>query len=321
MSEPDAVGTVICIEGPTASGKSDLAQSVACALETSVISADAMQVYRGMDVGTAKTPMAERRCPLEMVDVVDVSEEFSVARFQGMARACVDTLLSRDKTPVIAGGTGLYVDAVIDEMDFPAGSVMSESRSAYERRLAEEGPHALHEELARRDPASAELIHENNVRRVIRALELSDEGTSYAQHHAGIHEHVPHYAARIWGLTMSREHLYARIDRRVDEMMEKGLVDEVRSLLDQGLASSTTARQAIGYKEIISYLNGDLNLRDATELVKRDSRRYAKRQLSWLKRDGRVTWLDMDTIDPSSAQQKVLEDLERSQGTEQDDAR
>ena len=177
---------VLAVVGPTASGKSATAELVAERLGTSVVSVDAMQVYRGMDVGTAKTPACERRVPLLMVDVCDPLENYSVSLFQRDARSCVDALLSGGRDAVLCGGTGLYLDAVIDEMEFPSGEKGGERRRAYEGLLAERGPAALHDLLAERDPRSARLIHPNNSRRVVRALEMLDEGTSYAEHHEGL---------------------------------------------------------------------------------------------------------------------------------------
>ena len=309
MSAP---GPVVCVVGPTASGKSALAELVAERLGGPVVSVDAMQVYRGMDVGTAKTPPRERRVPLLMVDVADPVEDYSVRLFQRDARACVDGLLAEGIVPVLAGGTGLYLNAVIDEMSFPAGERGGSSRGAYEALARERGPHALHALLSERDPASAGLIHPNTVRRVVRALELLDEGVSYAAHHEGLHERAAHYDARIWGLTMARERLYARIDARVDEMLARGLTDEVRALAARGLALDTTAGQAIGYKELLDALEGKTSLDEAIELVKRRSRRYAKRQLSWFRHDGRVRWLDLDELSLEEAADRVLSDLKEA---------
>ena len=309
MSAP---GPVVCVVGPTASGKSALAELVAERLGGPVVSVDAMQVYRGMDVGTAKTPPRERRVPLLMVDVADPVEDYSVRLFQRDARACVDGLLAEGIVPVLAGGTGLYLNAVIDEMSFPAGERGGSSRGAYEALARERGPRALHALLSERDPASAGLIHPNNVRRVVRALELLDEGVSYAAHHEGLHERAAHYDARIWGLTMARERLYARIDARVDEMLARGLTDEVRALAARGLALDTTAGQAIGYKELLDALEGKTSLDEAIELVKRRSRRYAKRQLSWFRHDGRVRWLDLDELSLEEAAGRVLSGLKEA---------
>lgn len=300
---------VACIVGPTASGKSSVAELVALALGSSVVSVDAMQVYRGMDVGTAKTPAAERRCPLLMVDVADPLEDYSAQRFQAEARACVDRLLSEGRVPVLAGGTGLYLNAVIDEMSFPAGEKDGELRRRYEALAREEGPLALHGLLASRDPASAALIHPNNVRRVVRALEMLDEGTSYAAHHEGLHERAAHYDALVWGLSMSRERLYARIDGRVDQMVAAGLVDEVRALAARGLSPELTAGQAIGYKEVLEALSGSCTLDEAVERVKLRTRRYAKRQLSWFRHDPRVRWIDLDEVDCEEAARRIVAEL------------
>ena len=300
---------VACVVGPTASGKSAVSELVAARLGTSVVSVDAMQVYRGMDVGTAKTPPAERRAPLLMVDVADPLQSYSVQLFQRDARACVDALLAEGRLPVLAGGTGLYLNAVIDEMQFPAGEKDDERRRGYEAMARERGPLALHATLAERDPESAALIHPNNVRRVVRALEMLDEGVSYARHHEGLHERRPHYDALVWGLTMSRERLYARIDARVDEMVASGLVEEVRSLAERGLTTETTAGQAIGYKEVLEALSGSCSLADAIERVKQRSRRYAKRQLSWFRHDGRVRWIDLDELDVDGAARAIVDEL------------
>ena len=306
MSAP---GPVVCIVGPTASGKSALAELVALELDSAVVSVDAMQVYRGMDVGTAKTPVGERRCPLLMVDVANPTESYSVRLFQRDARAVVDGLLAEGRVPVLAGGTGLYLNAVIDEMDFPAGERDAAPRRAYEALARERGPEGLHALLAERDPESAALIHPNNVRRVVRALEMLDEGVSYARHHEGLHERAAHYDARVWGLTMGRERLYRRIDERVDDMMSLGLADEVAGLSARGLTRDTTAGQAIGYKELLAALEGELTLDEAVEQVKLRSRRYAKRQLSWFRHDPRVRWIDLDETSLSEARDLVLADV------------
>lgn len=301
-----ALGTVACIVGPTASGKSELADLVAEQLGSSVVSMDAMQVYRGMDIGTAKTPPERRRRPLLMVDVASPLESYSVQRFQVQARACVDELLASGHVPVLCGGTGLYLNAVIDEMDFPSGKVGGALRERYERIAQEQGALALHELLAKRDPASAALVHPNNVRRVVRALEMLDEGVSYATHHEGLHARAPHYNAIVWGLSMGRDRLYARIDARVDAMMSEGLLEEVARLAKAGLTTKLTAGQAIGYKELLDALEGACSLDEAIELVKRRSRRYAKRQLSWFRHDRRVRWLDLDAISIEEARDQVV---------------
>ena len=315
MIEQDkALPRVISIVGPTASGKSALSELVAKRLGTSVISIDSMQVYRGMDIGTAKTPVAQRTCPLLMVDVAEVGQEYSVTQFRDEARRCADGLLAEGKVPVLCGGTGFYLNAVIDEMEFPSGERGDSRRQAYESLLSAQGAKALYQLLLERDPRSAKLVHPNNSRRVIRALEMLDDGTCYADQNATLHTRRAHYDARIFGLTMDREVLYRRIDDRVDLMVEQGLVDEVRDLSSKGLNVDTTAGQAIGYKEILEYLQGSCSLDEALEQVKMRSRRYAKRQLSWFRRDGRVRWISLDETNLDEACDIVLSESEVSGG-------
>ncbi|QOY61486.1 tRNA (adenosine(37)-N6)-dimethylallyltransferase MiaA [Thermophilibacter immobilis] len=310
-----AAGPVVAIVGPTASGKSALARLVAERLQTSIVSVDAMQVYRGMDVGTAKTPASDRTRPLLMVDVCDPAQSYSARLFQKAARSCVDDLLCAGRVPVLCGGTGLYLNAVVDEMAFPAGEVGDARRARYEALAAERGPDALHALLAERDPASAALIHPHNVRRVVRALEMLDEGVSYARHHEGLHERASHYGTRIWGLTMARERLYARIDERVDQMVAHGLVEEVARLAQVGLTAESTAGQAIGYKEVLGALAGRCTLDEALDQVRLRSRRYAKRQLSWFRRDARVRWIDLDETDLEGACALVVGSLAEKENT------
>lgn len=310
MIQEGLPGPLVAIVGPTASGKSSLAEKIATELQSSVVSVDAMQVYRGMDIGTAKTPVAERVRPLLMVDVADVGEAYSARRYQRDARREVDSMLLEGKVPVLCGGTGLYLNALIDEMDFPAGVTGGESRAPYERMAAEKGPMVLYGLLVTRDPESAALIHPNNVRRVVRALELADEGKSYAKQHEGLHRRKPHYRCAIWGIRRDREELYHRIERRVDAMVSAGLVDEVRALLDRGLGEALTATQAIGYKEVIDYLQGSCSLDEAIATIKMRSRRYAKRQISWFSHDGRVRWLDLDALPEDQAARIILDELE-----------
>lgn len=302
-------GVVLAVVGPTAVGKSAIADIVASRLSSEVVSADAMQVYRGMDIGTAKTPVAERPVPLRMVDVADPDVAYSAALFQRDARAVIDGLLAGGRTPVVCGGTGLYVRAALDEMDFPAGEVGGSSRERYECIAASEGEDALYRLLAERDPESAACIHPHNVRRVVRALEMLDEGTSYARQRAGFSTPREHYQTRYFGLTMERSRLYERIDCRVDAMMDAGLLDEVRGLMEQGAGPALTARQAIGYKELIDVLEGRAALDDAVDLIKRRSRRYAKRQLTWFRRDRRITWLDLDELTVEDAAMRILDSM------------
>lgn len=305
---------VLSISGPTASGKSALADEVALRLNTDVISVDAIQVYRGMDIGTAKTPVSDRRVPLQMVDVADPDEPYSVALFQRDARKLIDDRLASGRIPILCGGTGLYIQAVLEEMRFPQGEVDDERRTRYNALAEQLGADGLYSLLEQRDPRSAAVIHPNNVRRVVRALEMSDEGVSYADQRAGFAHPSEHYPSLRFALTMDRSRLYRRIDARVDLMIEAGLVDEVSRLLDQGMGDALTSRQAIGYKEVIDALEGRLTIDEAVELIKLRSRRYAKRQLSWCRRDPKIQWIDMDALSIEQAAGFIIEQLERFGG-------
>lgn len=305
-----ATSPVIAVVGPTASGKSAVADLVAEALGSEVVSADAMQVYRGMDIGTAKTPVSERRVPLLLVDVADPTEPYSAALYQRDSRRAIDRLRAEGRVPVLCGGTGLYVRAALDEMEFPRGEVDGAARQRYQDLAGKLGPEGVHALLAERDPESAALIHPHNVRRVVRALEMLDEGVSYARQSAGFSEPREHYPSLQFALTMDRARLYARIDARVDAMMRAGLLDEVRGLMDAGAAYALTSRQAIGYKELIDALEGRCTIGEAVDLIKLRSRRYAKRQLSWFRRDPRINWLDMDVLDADGAARLIVDALD-----------
>lgn len=306
-------GPVVAITGPTASGKSAVADAVAEALDSAVVSVDAMQVYRSMDIGTAKVPVDQRRVPLLMVDVADPSEEYSVVEFQRQGRAVIDGLLAQDRVPVLCGGTGLYLDALIDEMEFAPGHMGSPHRKEFEDYLERHGAQALWELLDGRDPESARVIHPHNSRRVVRALEMAAEGESYAARKERLRKRPAHYDARIWTIVRNPEVLPERIAERVDAMFSQGLVAEVESLMAQGLGEALTARQAIGYKEVIDYLEGRRTLAEARDAIVAATRRYAKRQRSWIRRDGRARPLDLDALSVDEAVARILEDLD--QGT------
>lgn len=293
---------VVAVVGPTAVGKSALAEALAAEIGGEVVSADSMQVYRGMDIGTAKPRVSDRQAAYHCIDLVEPGEPYSAALYQADARAAIDALLAQDRTPVLCGGTGLYLRAALDEMTFPAGEqVSNETRVRYAEYAETHGSGALHDVLAQRDPDSAQLLHPNNVRRVVRALEMSDEGVSYAEQASGFRRPVPHYPDTAWlGLDMDRAALYARIDARVDQMIADGLVDEVATLLGAGLRDALTSGQAIGYKELVPVLEDDAPLVEAVEAIKQASRRYAKRQLTWFRGDPRVRWLDVTAQSPSS---------------------
>lgn len=300
---------VVAITGPTASGKSALADEVALRVGTDVISADAMQVYRGMDIGTAKTPMAERAVPLQLVDIVDPDQAYSAALYQRDARDLIDNHIEKGKLAILCGGTGLYIQAALEDMRFPQGEVDDARRTRYNDMAESLGAAGIYQLLVERDPLSAEQIHPNNVRRVIRALEMADEGVSYAQQRSGFAQPTPVYSSLTFALTMDRGALYERIDRRVDAMMDQGLVDEVSALIEHGMSDALTSRQAIGYKEIIDALSGLTTMEEAVALIKQRSRRYAKRQLSWCRRDPRTIWIDMDAYSLDQAASFIVESI------------
>ena len=287
---------VICVVGPTASGKSDVGQLIALALDGEVVSADSMQIYRGMNIGTGKLAPEELKVAHYGLDLADPGEPYSAALFQGYARACFEDIRARGKRPLLVGGTGLYVRAAIDAYDFPKGDQIDnpvrERCSAYAQ---EHGAHALWELLKQRDPASAAVVHPNNVRRVIRAFELLDEGTTYADQLRKLGTLAQEVPAVMIGLQVDPELLKDRIDRRVERMVELGLVAEVLGLLERGFRDGITAPQAIGYKEIVSALEGEVSLDEAVETIKLATRRYAKRQRTWFRKDARIRWVDANS--------------------------
>jgi tRNA dimethylallyltransferase len=301
---------VIC--GPTASGKTALAVELALARNGEVVSADSMQIYRGMDVGTAKPARSEMRgVPHHMLDVADPGEDYSAARYAREAAACVDDILARGKLPIVAGGTGLYLDALISGRSFAAFT--GTYRAALERRAEKEGMGPLYQELMRVDPSRAARLHPNDKKRVLRALEVFYEtGETITDHDARTRALPPRYRAASIGLNFAdRADLWARIDKRVDEMMARGLAEEVRGLLERGVPTACTAMQAIGYKELISALRGERSLDEAVEEIKLRSRQYAKRQLTWFRRDQKIHWIFWKK-NPSipEARQKVTTFLE-----------
>ena len=289
---------VICIVGPTASGKSSLAQQVAARLDGEVISADSMQIYKGMDIGTGKVLPQDRIVVHHGLDLVDPGEPFSAALFQAYARRCFEDIDARGKASVLCGGTGFYVRAAIDDYDFPEGEQVGNAiRNEYNALAEREGAQAVWKRLYELDRESAEIIPENDVKRVVRALELLDTGTTYARQKEKL-AHIPQKVPAVFvGLSVEPGLLRVRIDERVDEMVERGLVDEVKGLLDEGFREGITAPQAIGYKEIVSYLDGDATLDEAIESIKIATHRYAKRQRTWFRKDERINWIDADGLD------------------------
>ncbi len=287
---------VICIQGPTASGKSELAERLALEFDGEVVSADSMQIYRGMDIGTAKMPVDERRVPYHCLDILDPGQPYSAALFQRDARRAFSEIAQRGRVPVLCGGTGFYVRAALDDLQFAPGEQQDNPlRQRLAQLLANEGEQALYELLQREDPESAQLVHPHDVKRVMRAFEMHEAGESYAQRKQAFRSVSPLIPNVKIALSVDRELLYEKINRRVDLMVANGLVDEVKGLLAQGFRTGLTAPQAIGYKEIVAYLDGETSLDEAIELIKRSSRRYAKRQMTWLRSERDVHWISCDT--------------------------
>jgi tRNA dimethylallyltransferase len=286
---------VVAVVGPTAAGKSDLSVALCKRLTGEVVNADAMQVYRGMDVGTAKiTPAEQQGITHHLLDILDVTQTATVAEFQQLARAEIDDCLRRQVVPVLAGGSALYVRAILDDFAFPGTDPAVRER--LEAELAERGSGELHRQLAAKDPAAAQQILASNGRRIVRALEVIEiTGTPYV---ATLPEHTYIYPGAVQlGLDVPRPVLDERIDRRVDRMFDNGFVDEVRDLLGNGLAEGRTANRALGYSQVIALLAGEISEAEARERTAQATRRFARRQDSWFRKDPRITWLAYDDPD------------------------
>lgn len=290
---------VVVIAGPTGVGKTETSIKLAKALGGEIISADSMQIYRGMDIGTAKITADEMQgVPHHLIDIADPKENFSVYRFVSECKKAVFGIVSRGKIPIIVGGTGLYIDSFLSDIDFEKTCSDEEYRKYLTALALEKGNEYVHKMLTQTDSESAKNIHPNNLKRVIRALEYYKvTGTAISSHNENSKKKPSPYNCCYICLTRDRENLYKRIDKRVDIMIDSGLVDEVRSLLDAGVTQKHTSMQAIGYKEIAQYLNGSVSFDEAVDTLKRDSRRYAKRQLTWFRRNEDAMWIDLDKTD------------------------
>ena len=288
------MATVLCVVGPTATGKTKMGVALAKRFDGEVVSVDSMQLYRGMTIGTAAPTQEEMEgVPHHMVAVADPAESWSAARYVRAADACVQDILQRGKLPVLVGGTGLYLDALIRGTDFAAGSQGTELRQQLQRRARQEGVETLLEELRRIDPAAAQKLHLRDEKRIIRALEVWYEtGRTITEHDRQERQRPPKYDALYIGLDfLDRQDLRDRIDKRVDTMVEQGLLEEVETLLASGLPRDATALQAIGYKQFLAVAEGTATRQEAIEEVKLRSRQYAKRQLTWLRRNPDIFWV------------------------------
>lgn len=298
---------LVVLTGPTAVGKTKLSISLAKALNGEIISADSMQVYKYMDIGSAKITEKEMDgVPHHLIDVLSPFEEFHIVRFQELAKKAMEDIYNRGKTPVFVGGTGFYIQAITKDIDFTEGEEDKQYREELSRLAAEKGNEFLHEMLREVDKKSAEEIHANNVKRVIRALEFYKEnGFPISQHNEEQKQNETPYNLAYFVLNAPRDLLYERIDRRVDEMMKNGLVKEVQKLKDMGCRREMTSMQGLGYKEILSFLDGEIPLDEAVRILKRDTRHFAKRQLTWFRRESDVIWVDKDKF--SFDEEKILE--------------
>lgn len=285
---------LIVLTGPTAAGKTELSIALAEKLNGAIISADSMQVYKYMNIGSAKIrPEEMQGIRHYLVDVLDPREEFHVARFQQMAKEALEEIYRNGQLPIVVGGTGFYIQALLKDIDFDESSGELPCRKELEETARREGGAVLYERLKQVDPESAEAIHPNNVKRVIRALEFYQEtGQPISLHNKEQKEKQPPYTYAYFVLNDDRARLYERIDRRVDRMVEQGLVEEVRWLKEHGYDRSLVSMQGLGYKELFPYLDGTCSLEEAVEIIKRDTRHFAKRQITWFKREPDVIWLN-----------------------------
>ena len=287
---------LIVLTGPTAVGKTSLSISLAKAVNGEIISADSMQVYKGMDIGSAKIRKEEMQGVTHyLVDILEPEEEFHIVKFQELAKAALEEIYAKGKIPILVGGTGFYIQAVTRDIDFTQAEQETSYREELEQFAKEKGAEYLHEKLREVDSKSAENIHANNVKRVIRALEFYHQnGTPISEHNEEQKQQTSSYNLAYFVLTAPREILYERIDRRVDQMMEEGLLEEVKSLRERGCHRGMVSMQGLGYKEILAYLEGEYPLEEAVRILKRDTRHFAKRQLTWFRREQDVIWVDKE---------------------------
>ncbi|KFD42076.1 tRNA delta(2)-isopentenylpyrophosphate transferase [Peptococcaceae bacterium SCADC1_2_3] len=305
MPPENVLPPLIVITGPTATGKSALGVEVAKQLGGEIISADSILIYRSMNIGTAKPTLEERQgIPHYMIDLVDPDEKYSVALYQSQATKCIEDIIERGKIPLLVGGTGLYIRALTEQYSFPGTENNHEFRQSLVRQAQKYGQEALHARLAQIDPVTATRLHPNDLKRVIRALEvyyLTGKPFSYFQKSG----QKCKYNLIMYGINMERQLLYRKIEERVDKMIRLGLVEEVQNLLNKGYDIGLTSLQGLGYKEIITYLKGENTLAEAIYLLKRNTRRFAKRQLTWFKKDQRILWLKVEKNNISEVAQNI----------------
>lgn len=297
---------LVILTGPTAVGKTALSIALAKSVGGEIISADSMQVYRRMDIGSAKImPEEMGGVPHHLIDVLEPDQEFNVVVFQRLAKRAAAEIYSRGHIPIVVGGTGFYIQALLYDIDFTENDEDTALRRSLEEQAAREGAEALYERLRAVDPESCESIHAHNIKRVIRAIEFYEKtGKKISDHNREQRQNDSPYHFAYFVLNDSRERIYERINDRVDLMMAQGLLEEVRTLRESGCRKDMVSMQGLGYKELLSYLDGEISLEEAVYLIKRDTRHFAKRQLTWFRREKEVTWVEKNVFDHDS--QKVL---------------
>lgn len=313
LKKKEADRPLVILTGPTAVGKTALSIALAKAIDGEIVSADSMQVYRHMDIGSAKiTPEEMAGVPHHLIDVLDPTEAFNVVIFQKLAKEAMAGIYERGHIPILVGGTGFYIQAVLYDIDFTENDEDVSLRKKLEALVEKEGAEALYNRLKAVDPASCESIHAHNVKRVIRALEFYEKtGQPISAHNEAQRQNVSPYHFAYFVLNDSREEIYRKIDLRVEQMIAAGLVEEVRALAEMGCTKDMVSMQGLGYKEILRYLEGELTLEEAVYLIKRDTRHFAKRQLTWFRREKDVNWLEKTYIDqfgqtPLKRMQEIL---------------
>lgn len=285
---------VIVIAGPTAVGKTKIAIELAKKIDSEIISADSMQVYKHMDIGTAKPSKKEMQgIKHYMIDIIEPDEEFSVARYKKMALECIAKVINKGKVPIVVGGTGLYINSLSENIEFSETITDWDYRIYLQERAQKSGTGVLYEELRQIDPESSERIHPNDLRRIIRAMEVYKSTGKPMSYHIKVSKEKPSmYDFIKIGLNTDRDELYNRINQRVDKMLENGLEDEVRGLINKGIDIKSTAMQGLGYKETVELCKGLKSLEEIMNTIKQNTRRYAKRQLTWFRRDKEIYWID-----------------------------
>lgn len=303
---------IVIITGPTAVGKTSCSIEIAKRFAGEIISADSMQIYKKMDIGTAKVTEGEKEgIPHHMIDIVDPSESFSVANYKKMSDAIISDVLCRERLPIVVGGTGLYINSFLYDLDYQEVACDEEYRQFLENYTKEKGNEALYQLLLQVDPKAETLLTPSDKKRIIRALEIHKySGKKLSDLRQNLRNPNKEYECKIFFLNMERENLYKRINRRVELMFEQGLLEEVKNLYDQGFDETYTSMQGIGYKQLISHFKGDCTLFEAEEKIKQLSRNYAKRQITWFKKDPRVQWIDMDPKNLKEAVNIMTDEIE-----------